>query len=108
MLQNEVLVSESTAINALPASPISLREIAALDHELWDDPMELATLISKTFISCTEDPKVLRGNWHDILSQLKNNSSGILLSGDFYVKIYARVYHGLDSDSLPLFEYCCR
>lgn len=45
MLEFEVLVLELGSIDALAACAIASGEIAALDHELLDDAVELRALV---------------------------------------------------------------
>ena len=54
---------------------ITPREIATLEHEPRNDPMEFTTLIAKPPLSRTKSAKVLSRLWHDITVELKDDSS---------------------------------
>jgi hypothetical protein len=45
MTLNQVHTWESVAVDGLAAHAIALREVSALDHELGDHTVELATLV---------------------------------------------------------------
>merc|ERR1719167_746482 len=46
MFEHEVLIREFFAIDRLAACAIAVGEIATLDHEIFDDPVELAALVA--------------------------------------------------------------
>merc|ERR1719433_2266469 len=45
VLQAEVLVGKLLAVDALAACAVAAGEVPPLDHEVWDDAVELATLV---------------------------------------------------------------
>lgn len=61
MLQLEVFVGEPLAVDATASGTVALGEISALDHEVPDDPVEFAALVSFAFRFLGELDKVLGG-----------------------------------------------
>mmetsp|Transcript_53880 Transcript_53880/g.109830 ORF Transcript_53880/g.109830 Transcript_53880/m.109830 type:complete len:254 (+) Transcript_53880:116-877(+) len=55
----EVLVLKLGSVDALAAPAVSTGEVAALEHEVGDDTVELAALISETWLSSAELLEVL-------------------------------------------------
>lgn len=70
MLKLEVLVRELGAVDALAASAVAPREVAALNHEVLDDTVEGRTLVAEVFLSGSEGTEVLSGLRCDTPSQL--------------------------------------
>lgn len=52
MLELEVLVSELGAVDAFAAGAVAAREVAALNHELANDAMELTAFVAQ-FLTAT-------------------------------------------------------
>ena len=45
MLQGEVLIGEGVgAVDGVAAGAVEVLEVASLEHELWDDPVEVGAL----------------------------------------------------------------
>lgn len=61
MLELEVLVGKSVSVDALPASTIAPREVAALDHEVLDDTMEGRAFIPEALLAGSKSPEILGG-----------------------------------------------
>lgn len=51
VLQLEVLILEALAVDGASAGAVALGEVAALDHEVLDDAVELAALVSADYRS---------------------------------------------------------
>lgn len=74
MLYLEVLVRERACpVDARAACAITIEEVAALEHKIFDDAMEFAAFVSNGLaqmvfgLACTEVPKVLRRSWRYVL-----------------------------------------
>jgi len=74
--QLKVLVLKLVAVDRLSSGPVTLREVTPLTHEPWNDAMELAALVAKPLFSGTESTEVLACLWHNIWSQLHDNTAG--------------------------------
>lgn len=72
MLQLEVLIFKLVAIDGLSTCAIVVGEVTALAHEVWDDSVESASLVSKTFFTGAQSTEVLSCLWDNISSQLQN------------------------------------
>lgn len=71
MLQLEILISELAAIDGLATSAIVVGEVSTLAHEVGDDTVENATLVTETLFSCAESTEVFSSFGHNITPQLK-------------------------------------
>merc|ERR1719453_2785280 len=60
MLELEVLILEFLAVDGLSTSAVPLGEVASLEHEVLDHPVELRSLIAKALLPGGESPEVLR------------------------------------------------
>jgi len=58
MLDGEVLIRESAAIDGLSSSTVVIGEISSLSHEVGDDTMEVRVFVSKSLFPCTECSEV--------------------------------------------------
>jgi len=81
VLQCEVLIREFLSIDRLPASAITTSEISTLAHEFFDNTMEGATFVTKSFLSSAECPEVLHSFGDNIISQMHFDSSELLAIG---------------------------
>ena len=74
MLPLEIFISKLLAINALAASAIAFGKVTALQHEVWNDAMESATLVAKTFLASAQCTEVF-GRFRDyvIVKLIKTN-----------------------------------
>ena len=73
MLQPEVLVLEAGAVDADAARAVSFGDVASLEHEVLDDPVELAACVGQ-HLSVVEDAlrqglEVLHSFGHHISEQ---------------------------------------
>jgi len=93
VLQLEVLISKLAAIDGLATSAIVVGEVATLAHEVGDDAVENATLVTKALLSCAEGTEILSSLGNNIAPQLNNNPAGGL-AVDGHVKIHTRKTHG--------------
>lgn len=59
MLQLEVLVGKLVAVDGLAASTVTLGEVTALDHEVFDDTVESGALITKALLASSKSSEVL-------------------------------------------------
>ena len=79
MCQVEVFVFKPVAIDALPTCAVTVSEVTALAHELWDDAVKRATLVvqrlaltSNALLARAQSSKVLSGFWNFVREQLDN------------------------------------
>merc|ERR1719495_968360 len=83
VLVHEVLVRELLAVDGLAPGPIAHGEIAALDHEIWNNPVEHAALVAEALLPGAERAEVLAGLGHVVSVQLELNASqGLAARGD--------------------------
>merc|ERR1719271_1257190 len=61
VLRIEVLIGELLPVDALTTSTISVGEVAALDHEILDNTVELRPLVAEALFHGCESPEVLCG-----------------------------------------------
>lgn len=61
MLQLEVLVRELCAVDALATSAITLGEVSALDHELFDHSVEGGAFVAEALLASGQSSEVLGG-----------------------------------------------
>lgn len=80
MLQREVLVSESVAVDRLPSLPVADREVAALNHEPRDDPMERGPRELYPLLSRAECAEILHCLGHHVAEEAERELSLGLLS----------------------------
>jgi len=59
VLSLEVLVCKFLAVDRLATSAITTGEVSSLQHELWDDAMELAALVSESLLASAKSTEVL-------------------------------------------------
>lgn len=86
VLQFEVLIRKSGAVDGLPASAIVVGEVSTLTHKLWDDSVEDGTFITITMFSCTQSPEVLCCFGNNISIQLEGDSpQGLVIRGNVEV-----------------------
>lgn len=85
MLELEVLVGELGAVDALAAGAVAGGEVAALDHELLDDAVELAALVvqrlaglADPLLARAQRPEVLGRLGHHVVVQLERHPPGRL------------------------------
>jgi len=98
MLQLKILVRELLAIDRLAARAIARREVAALDHELLDDPVERGTLVAQrlarltyTFLARAESPEVLGCLGNDGGVELEDDTAcGLAADADVEEDAWAR------------------
>ena len=67
MLDQEVLVLERRSVDRLPACPIEPLKVAALQHELGDDPVEDCALVGEALLVLSG------GNCSKVCSSSGNN-----------------------------------
>ena len=78
VFHNEVLIIELGAVDGLAAPAVPAGDVAALKHELGDDPMEGGLGVAKTLLPGAECPEVLRCPGNNVIIELKLNPAGVL------------------------------
>jgi len=69
VLQLEVLVGELVAVDALAASAVALGEVTTLDHELFDNAVEVGALVAEALLAGSKGTEVLSGlYWKPMVS----------------------------------------
>jgi len=76
MLQLEILVSKFWTVNGLSTGAVVVREISTLDHEPWDDSMEITPCIPESVLVSSQLTKIARRSWNFIVEKLKYNATG--------------------------------
>lgn len=76
VLQNEVLVLERGAVHGPAARAVSVGDVAALNHELVDDAMELGPLVPVPVLARGQLPEVLRRLRHHVAEQRHHDAAG--------------------------------
>lgn len=71
VLQLEVLVLESRAVDGLAPCPIMVNEISSLSHEAFDDSMEDGALVAEAFGVRGKLSEVVGSFWDYLIEQLK-------------------------------------
>ena len=66
MLELEVLIGKTVAVDGLAASTVAVGEISTLDHEVGNDTVEDGSLVSETWLTSGQLPEVLGRLWHHI------------------------------------------
>merc|ERR1719495_17383 len=78
-----VLVHELLAVDGLASGPVAHGEIASLDHEIRNNPVEHAALVAEALLPSAERAEVLAGLGHVICVQLELHASqGLAARGD--------------------------
>merc|ERR1711997_347833 len=77
VLQSEVLVLELVPVDRLSASSVSSGEVSALEHEVLDDSMEGAALVSLRLLPGGQRGKVLHSSGHHISKQSDLDGSSV-------------------------------
>ena len=72
---------------------VPFREISSLTHEVRDDSMKAATLVSKAFLPGAQRSKVFSGLGNNITVELHKQPAGGLAT-NAYVKINDAIRHG--------------
>ena len=71
------------AIDGFTTRTVATGEIAALQHELGDDTVELGTLVPKSMLARGEFTEVLGRLWHYVVIELEDNAaSGFVVDSD--------------------------
>ena len=60
----------------LPVPPL---KVAALDHEVGDDPVDLGSLVAEARLPCAQLPEVLRCPRHEVIKQLDLDPPEVLV-----------------------------
>ena len=74
--EDEVLVLELGAVDGFSPRAVVVGEVAALAHEVADDPVERAARVAKALLAGAELHEVRHGLGHDVRSQLHLDASG--------------------------------
>ncbi len=87
-----VLTREFSAVDrALLPRGVRLAQVAALEHEVGDDAMEVVARVSEAVLSCSELTEVARGLGDDIVVQLEcDPASSLVVDGD--IKLTSKPY----------------
>jgi len=75
VLQLEVLVLELVAVDGLSTGSVVVGEVSTLAHEVGDDTVEAGALVAEALLAGAQGAEVLGSLWHNIGSQLHNNSA---------------------------------
>lgn len=82
MLQLEVFILEFSTIDGFAASAIASREIATLNHELFDDAVEERALVVQRFarftnalLACAEGTEVLSRLGYNVIVEFECNAA---------------------------------
>lgn len=67
-------------IESLTSSAVSLSEIASLDHEVFNDPVELASFVALTFWFFSKFFEILCGFWNSFSKQTDYNAPNIFVT----------------------------
>ena len=86
MANIEILIIERAAVNAFSSSTIEIREITALAHEPWYDPVEDTPCVAITLFACAECFEIGSRLGHDVSIQTEFNPTKRLSIGS-YVKV---------------------
>lgn len=69
--------------------PLTLGEVTTLQHELGDDTMERAVLVSISVLTGGEFTEVLGSLWNNIVVELEDNAAGgLLVDCDIKLDVY--------------------
>lgn len=79
-----ILTREFSTVNrALLPCGIGLAQVAALEHEVGDDAVEVAARIAEAMLPCCKLTEVARGLGDDIVVQLERDpASSLTVDGD--------------------------
>lgn len=84
MLQFEVLVLEIVSVDALSSGAVPFSNVSALDHEAWDNSVELGVLVAQLgaiFLepSLCKFDEVLGSEWNFLSEHCNLNTSNFLV-----------------------------
>jgi len=79
VLELEVLVGELLAVDGFAARAITTGEVSTLEHELWNDTMELAALVTEALLASAEGTEVLGRLRDDVVEDLEVDAAGAWL-----------------------------
>lgn len=71
VLEHKVFVVEFVTVDGFATSSVSTGEVASLDHELRNDPVELGSSVSKALLASTQGSEVLSGFWYNLIEKLE-------------------------------------
>merc|ERR1719264_1897705 len=93
VLEGEILVRKLVTVDGFAAGAVSPREVAALAHEVDDDPVERAALevqglprLARALLARAQAPEVLRGLGGNVRPQLHGDAARIR-TADGHVKV---------------------
>lgn len=78
MPQLEVLVGKLLAIDGLASRAIASGEVAALEHKVGDDAVELGALVAEALLAGAEGAEVLGRLGDDVVKELEVDAPGLL------------------------------
>merc|ERR1719427_2245510 len=87
MFQFEVLIGKFLTVDRLASGTVPFSEISTLDHEVFDDSVELAVLVSESFFSGGECGEIIDSFWDSSSEKTDFNSSDAFTS-DFHIEIH--------------------
>jgi len=70
----EVLIGELIAVDRLSTGTIATSEIATLDHEFGNDPVEDGALVSKALLASAESTEVLDRPWDIVVEEVEHDA----------------------------------
>lgn len=71
MLQSEVFIFKLVSIDRFASSAIVVSKITTLAHEVWNDTVENASLVAKTFLSGAQSTEIFSCLGDNIAAKLK-------------------------------------
>jgi len=94
VLQVEVLVSEFLSVDGLSAGSVSTSEITTLQHEVGNDPMEHASLVTEALLAGAQGTEVFRRLGHDVRPQFHDDTTKGTAIGCHIKEYLGQVGHG--------------
>lgn len=73
-----LLACWSGAIEKEGDAYVAAGEVTTLEHEVWDDTVELGALEAEAQLASAEGGEVLYGLWDNIVVELEVDTSGLL------------------------------
>merc|ERR1712183_1203955 len=87
MFQFEVLIGKFLTVDGLASGTVPFSEISSLDHEGFDDSVELAVLVSESFFSSSKCDEIIDSFW-DSSSEKTDFDSSDAFTSYFHIEIH--------------------
>jgi len=81
VLQLEVFVSKLLSVDGLASSAVVVGEVASLAHEVGDDTVESASLVTESLFAGAKGPEVLSSLGDDVITELHGDASKRRVAG---------------------------